>query len=153
MSHKADSKLNYGMEESNVEPELKITHLDKVRILKSLKAVRHTADMKKFEAFAKKIESATLIDSTSVPDNLVTMNSRVRYQNLASEDEHIAVIVYPKYAHAGKENISVLSPFGVALFGSLVGQEIEYASAGNVCNKLRILQILYQPEMAGHYLI
>ncbi len=153
MSHKTASRQNHGTHESNVEPELKITYLDKVRILKSLKALRHTGEMKKFEAFAKKLESATLIDSTSVPDNLVTMNSRVRYQNLASNEEHIAVIVYPKYAHAGKENISVLSPLGIALFGSRVGQECDYVSAGNVCNKLRILQILYQPELAGHYLI
>ncbi len=130
-----------------------ITRLDKVRIKKTLKTLQHTELYKQYASFIRKIDAATVIDSLQVPDNLVTMNSCIIYEDIKSVSRHEVILVYPQYEDLEAYKISVLSPLGIAIFGATVGTVTSYQNTiGEEC-KLRILKIVYQPEMSGHYLI
>ena len=47
--------------------------------------------------------------------------------------------------------ISILAPVGSALLGLTEGDEIEWPSPGGGALRVRIMEILYQPERAGDY--
>ena len=50
--------------------------------------------------------------------------------------------------NAGK--VSVLAPIGTALLGYRAGETVEWEVPGGV-RRLKIEQVLYQPEAAGDY--
>lgn len=93
---------------------------------------------------------AQIIEPKDVPPNLVTMNSRVTYENMKSGDRHTVRLVYPRDANAGENQISVLAPLGSALLGLSEGQQIEWVMPGGI-RGIKILEIVYQPEAAGDW--
>tara|TARA_R110002049_G_scaffold2743_5_gene21143 strand:- start:19609 stop:20004 length:396 start_codon:yes stop_codon:yes gene_type:complete len=125
-----------------------ITRLDKVRIKKILKKSEQD-----YPELSDRVESASVIDAIDVPNDLVTMNCRIRCQDPETKSITEITLVYPRYADEEIGNVSILSNAGIALFAANVGQTIEYQSSeGNIVS-LYIVEILYQPEHAGHYLI
>ena len=80
------------------------------------------------------LQSALVVDEKSIPDDAITMNSRVRYRHLdhleAPDTTETAVIVFPAQVSQATENVSILSPLGMALIGERVGTEIEYEAPG-----------------------
>lgn len=93
---------------------------------------------------------ARIVDPKDIPPNLVTMNSRVTYENMKSRERHTVRLVYPRYANAGESQISVLAPLGSALLGLSEGQEIEWVMPGGI-RRIKILEVVYQPEAAGDW--
>jgi regulator of nucleoside diphosphate kinase len=69
----------------------------------------------------------------------------------SSDDEFRLTLVYPKGLDASGEKISVLAPVGSALLGLAQGDQIEWPSPGGGMLKVRIEEVLYQPERAGEY--
>ena len=78
------------------------------------------------------------------------MNSRVALVDPQSGQEHRYSLVFPADANAAEGRISVLAPLGTALLGASRGQTVEWSAGGNL-RRLRIEEILYQPEAAGDY--
>ncbi|TVQ38601.1 MAG: hypothetical protein EA384_08630 [Spirochaetaceae bacterium] len=80
------------------------------------------------------LQSALVVDENSIPHDAITMYSRVRYRHLdrreAAAATETAVIVFPAQASQAPENVSILSPLGMALIGERVGTEIEYEAPG-----------------------
>lgn len=93
---------------------------------------------------------AQIIEPKEVPRNLVTMNSQVTYENLHSGKKHTVCLVYPRDANIRENRISVLAPLGSALLGLSEGQEIEWLMPGGT-RRLRVLEVVYQPEAAGDW--
>jgi regulator of nucleoside diphosphate kinase len=58
--------------------------------------------------------------------------------------------VYPREARDGTGCVSVLAPIGAALLGLQVGQAIDWPLPGGRTKRLRIVEVPYQPEAAGH---
>ena len=97
------------------------------------------------------LDSAEVIEPERVPRDVATMNSTVRYRDVRTGEEGEFTIVYPEDADPARGRISVLSPVGAALIGHAEGDEAELPLPHGRTRGIRILQILFQPEAAGHF--
>jgi regulator of nucleoside diphosphate kinase len=72
------------------------------------------------------IERATVVEPDEVPADVVTMNSRVRFRDEVTGEEHDVTLVYPEEQSLEQHKMSVLTPVGAALIGLSVGQSIAW---------------------------
>jgi regulator of nucleoside diphosphate kinase len=86
-----------------------------------------------------------------MPQDIVTMNSIVRFFVESTKQEFELTLVYPKDMDSNGKNISILAPVGSAMLGLAIGDEIEWPKPGGGTLKVRITEILYQPERSGDY--
>ncbi|BFU94406.1 MAG: RNA polymerase-binding protein Rnk [Nitrospira sp.] len=100
------------------------------------------------EALQGELDRAHIVKPAAVPPDVVTMNSRVRLIDAETKEEQVYTIVFPSQANVEQRKISILAPIGTAILGYRVGDTVEWSVPGGV-RKLRIEEILYQPEAAG----
>lgn len=106
----------------NVEPNLIISNTDLQRLL----PVLDLHDTPASEALATELHRAVIVEPHAMPDDVVSMNSEVVYEDLDSKTRRTVTLVYPKDADATRGRISVLAPVGSALLGLRVGQTISW---------------------------
>lgn len=97
------------------------------------------------------LDLAQVTGSNEVPDNVVTMNSRVQFEDLSTREHGTVTVVYPQDADSVNGKISVLSPVGAALLGLTEGDEAELPLPRGQIRRIRIESVLYQPEAQGHF--
>lgn len=97
----------------------------------------------------EELDRARVLDFPEVPTDLVTMNSRFRYHNLTDDKISEITLVYPMHADLEERRISVTAPLGAALIGLREGEEIYWTFPDGKQKKLKVLEILYQPESNG----
>jgi regulator of nucleoside diphosphate kinase len=132
--------------------KLIVNKLDFSRIKKSIADAKHfnSISTKEADKLVKELESATVVEPEEIPDNVVTMNSIVKVSFLNDAKQIQFRIVYPDQANFRENKISIFSPIATALIGYKVNDEIEWlVPAGPT--KIKIDEILYQPEAAGHF--
>jgi regulator of nucleoside diphosphate kinase len=105
----------------------------------------HRDELQGLEA---ELDRAQTLASRDVPENLVTMNSRVRFIDLATGEEMACSLVFPDEADIDQNKVSVLAPIGTALLGYKAGDTLELKVPTGL-RRLRIKEVLYQPEAAG----
>jgi regulator of nucleoside diphosphate kinase len=103
------------------------------------------------ETLEEILDLARVVDSGKVPANVVTMNSRVLFEDVRTNDTGTVTIVYPAEANPSEGKISVLSPVGAALLGEPEGRELELPLPHGQSRRIRIASVLYQPEAQGDY--
>jgi regulator of nucleoside diphosphate kinase len=96
------------------------------------------------------IARAEIVDSQKIPRDVVTMNSLVKFRDLGDREVFVYSIVYPDAADYAKGKVSVLAPIGMALLGCRAGDVVEWPVPAGI-RKLKIEEVLYQPEAAGQY--
>ena len=96
------------------------------------------------------LESAKIVDPHDVPGNIVTMNSIVKVSFLSNNKQLQFRIVYPDQANLKENKISIFSPIATALIGYKENDEIEWIVPSGL-TKIKIDEIIYQPEAAGDY--
>lgn len=93
------------------------------------------------------LESAQTVAPEEVPENVVTMNSRVRLRDDERNEEMTCSLVFPLEARDSEDlrerSISVLSPIGMSILGRQVGHVVG--------GRIRVDEMLYQPEAAGDF--
>ncbi|HKS73611.1 MAG TPA: nucleoside diphosphate kinase regulator [Terriglobales bacterium] len=94
------------------------------------------------------LDRAVILSPFVIPPDVVTMHSRVRVRDLSANQDSTYTLVFPRDADFKQGKISVLAPVGTAILGSRVGDVIEWKVPGGI-RKLRIEEVLYQPERAG----
>lgn len=97
----------------------------------------------------KELERAEVVAPEQIPPNVVTMNSTVHFMIVDSGEDFRLTLVYPKDVEGQADRISVLAPIGSALLGLSVGDELEWPRPGGGMSKVRVVDVLYQPERAG----
>ena len=103
-------------------------------------------DREHVEALRRKVNGARVVPSDDVPADVVTLDSRVRVTDLEGSCDAIYTVVPGAHGSAG--TVPVLSPMGVALLGRREGDEVGcWLDTG--LRRLRITDVLYQPEAAG----
>jgi regulator of nucleoside diphosphate kinase len=108
------------------------------------------SDSQHLDSLKEELDRAHIVMPKDIPVDVVTMNSRVRLSDMSKEDEQVYTLVFPRDADATTGKISVLAPVGTAILGYRVGDMIEWqVPAGK--RKLKIVEVLYQPEAAGDY--
>ena len=96
------------------------------------------------------LSQARVVAPKDVPPDVVTMNSKTRLRDLETGEEVTYTLVFPDQANIEQGRISVVAPVGTAMLGHRVGDEFEWeVPAGSV--RLRVEEVLYQPEASGHY--
>ncbi len=98
-------------------------------------------------SLAAELEKAVVIDSRRIPPDVVTMNSRVRFEDQSTGAVRDVTIVFPDQAEASQGKVSVLAPIGTALLGLSVGESILWPFPDGSTRSLRVLDLIYQPEL------
>lgn len=129
-----------------------ITDFDKARLEELIGVAEdfgahHRKDL---DALAGELAKAKVVRSSKVPPDVVTMNSKVVLRDVDTGEEMTYVLVFPKDADVDAGKISILAPVGTAIIGYSKGDVIEWPVPSGV-RRIRIEEILYQPEKEGDY--
>lgn len=129
-----------------------LSKLDFSRIYKCISDAKrlNTIGAKEIENLLKELNSAKVVEPHEIPCDVVTMNSIVKISFLNTSKTIKFQIVYPDQANIKENKISIFSPVATALIGYKVSDEIEWIVPLGL-TKLRIDEIIYQPEAAGDY--
>ena len=127
---------------------LYITQLDMNRLrslIESMKSSRE--DLKTLGA---ELDQASVVPPSDIPPDVITMNSKAQVRDVEDDELMTYTLVFPGKANVDEGLVSVLAPIGTAMLGHRVGDEFEWqVPAGSV--RLRVENVLYQPEAAGNY--
>jgi regulator of nucleoside diphosphate kinase len=129
-------------------PKITISSLDAERLESLLEAMSKSSFPGKAQLETELLR-ADILEPREMPSNVVTMNSTVRFKVLTSGEDFTYTLVYPKDMDANSNKISVLAPVGSALLGLSQGEEIEWPAPGGGVLKVRIEEVVFQPERAG----
>ena len=102
------------------------------------------------EHLESELSRAQVVPPEDVPRDVVTMRSRVRYEDGSGQAKSVT-LVYPHEANPSEGRISVLAPLGAALLGLRVGDTIDWPLPGGRTRKIRVTEVEYQPEADGEY--
>ena len=129
-----------------------INRLDYARIKKCINDAKQFKSITSIEAdnLLKELDSAKIMEPESIPSNVVTMNSIAKITFLNNNKQVQFQIVYPDKANLKENKISIFSPIATSLIGYKVNDEIEWIVPGGL-TKIRIDEIIYQPEATGDY--
>lgn len=128
------------------KPRLTVTIQDFDRIQDTL----HSFAGLQTDQLAQELSCAKLVDPEDVPPQVVTMNSELIYEDVATGVRRNIRLVYPHEADADRGWVSVLAPLGNAVIGLQEGQQIDWVMPGGK-RRLKIVEITYQPEAAGDW--
>lgn len=128
---------------------IQITDYDMERLKELLRATRLSGKQEEtLTQLEKELKRARVVSSGNVPAEVITMNSKVRIKDLDTNEEMVFQIVFPSEANLDENRISILAPVGTAMLGYKVGDIVRWQVPAGI-RKLRIEEILYQPEAAG----
>lgn len=127
-----------------------LTHGDhrRLRSLVDQRLSSKEGELANMAALRQRLRGARVVDPSQIPRNVVTMNSHVVLRNLDSGDRLTCRLAYPHDARQSPGDVSISRPLGTAMLGKRVGQVIRWPS-GTRDRRMRIQQVLYQPEAAG----
>jgi regulator of nucleoside diphosphate kinase len=134
----------------NSRPKIILTSQDLERLESLLESLPANAFPGK-ETLRAELDRADIVEPDQIPPSVVTMNSTVRFRIDSSGEDYCLTLVYPRDIDDTGEKISILAPVGSALLGLSTGDEIEWPSPGGGRIKVRIVEIIYQPEREGKF--
>ena len=126
-------------------PQIYLTHDDMDRLLQLIESYPG----KRFDRLEGELLRAKVVPREKLPQDVVTMNSRVVFENETTGIRREITLVYPGMADIDAGRISILVPVGTALLGLRVGQSIDWELPGGEKQRYRIVGVPYQPEAAG----
>lgn len=131
---------------------IQITELDYGRLNALIEKTRARNEgeheyLRKLEA---EMDRAEIVKAEDIAANVITMRSTIRLKDLVSGEANTYSLVFPTEADFSQGKISVLAPIGTAILGYKTGDTIEWRVPSGV-RKLKVDEVLYQPEAAGDY--
>lgn len=93
------------------------------------------------ERLGAELDRALVVPAERLPADVVTMDSRVTFEDERSGAVREVVVVYPGAADASSGRVSVLAPVGAALIGLRQGDEIDWPLPDGRTASLRILSV------------
>jgi regulator of nucleoside diphosphate kinase len=103
------------------------------------------------EQLAEELEHAAVVPSEGIPEDVVTIGSRVVFVDETTGRQRYVRIVDPMHADLAQLEISVLAPVGAALLGLPVGGSIDWQFPDGKTRRLRVKELIYQPESGRSY--
>lgn len=131
-------------------PPVIINELDAERIDRLLEQPEF-ASLPVAATLTAELDRARMCKPAEMPDDIVTMNSQVKFRDLSTGEVRVRTLVYPSQMSDSNRQLSVLAPVGAALLGLRVGNSIHWELPGGSTTRLEVLELLYQPEAAGEY--
>ena len=111
---------------------------------------RNGVDKEYLNKLEAELERAEVVDAKDIPADVITMRSKVRLKDLVSGESNTYSLVFPREADFVEGKISVLAPIGTAILGYRLGDTIEWPVPSGL-RRLKVEEILYQPESAGDH--
>jgi regulator of nucleoside diphosphate kinase len=130
---------------------IQVTQADYERLQRLIAAWSDNRDVAAAEALAEELDRAEVVPAERIAGNVVTMNSHVVFEDPQTAERRDVWLVYPHGSDVERGRISVLAPVGSALLGLTVGQTIDWPLPGGHAKRLRVVEVVYQPEQAGDY--
>ena len=132
--------------------EAVVTEEDRSRLGEMIRSLRTIGDPFRYHLreLEDRLRHATAVRQAALDPGVVSMNSTVRVVDLDTGRADTLTLVYHGQAGVFDNRLSVLTPLGLKLVGSHVGDEIEWQVPAGV-RRLKVERILYQPEAAGHF--
>ncbi len=130
------------------KPPITVSRSDLARIEALLERLP-AAEAANLDALRVELDRADVVEPAAMPADTVTMNSTVTFEDEGNGEKLTLTLVYP--AAAGVPGtVSILAPVGSALLGLARGQQIDWPVPDGHKRRLRVLEISYQPDAAGH---
>lgn len=98
------------------------------------------------ELLEEELSKASIVPDDELPQDVVSMNATVRFQDLDTEKESTVTLVYPHEANIDENKISILAPVGSALIGLRVGQMIIWPVPNGKEKRMKVTSVLNQLE-------
>jgi len=132
--------------------EIRITENDKKRLAELIRVARDFGDRTRHDlkGLEEELAKAAVVAPQDIPEDVVTMNSKVILVDMDSHEEMTFRLVFPQDADVDAGLISVLAPIGTAILGYAEGDIVEWPVPSGI-RRIQIKDILYQPEAAGDF--
>lgn len=130
-------------------PDIVLTATDERRLAHLLRAKAAELDPRTLELLEDELQRATIVESSRIPANVVTMNSVVSFEDVDTGHRSEVTLVYPSADSGAEGRVSILAPVGSALLGLSVGDSIDWPVPGGRSRRLKVTAVHYQPEAAG----
>ena len=130
-----------------------ISQTDRDRLGNLIEQIRDQgdrSDLTYVNELEEELEFAEVVAPADIPPDVVTMRSKIRLEDQDTKEQSVYSIVFPSEANFEERKISVLAPLATAMLGHRLGAIVEVAAPGRV-RRLKLLEIIYQPEAAGDY--
>jgi regulator of nucleoside diphosphate kinase len=135
----------------HMEKQMVVTISDYQRLLGLMEfSSLKSKDPEVADCLIRGLKSAKMLFQQNIPPAIVTMNSRVLLVELSCGSEIELTISYPHDSNSDEGRISIISPAGVALFGSQEGEVVSWRIPTGVV-EFKVKKVTYQPEAAGDY--
>lgn len=134
----------------NTKPHIILSSRDLERLESLLDSVPEDAFPGRAALLAE-LDRAEVVEPEQIPPTVVTMNSTVRFAVEPSGEEFCLTLVYPRDMDGSPGRVSILAPVGSALLGLAPGDQIEWPGPGGKVIRVRLVDVVYQPESAGEY--
>ncbi|HBV20278.1 MAG TPA: nucleoside diphosphate kinase regulator [Nitrosomonas sp.] len=132
----------------NQRPEIIISSLDAERLDRILVSLGNKQFPGK-DALLAELDRADIVAPEEMPPDIVTMNSTVKFKEIASGKVFSLTLAYPHENHNSDATVSILAPVGSALLGLKEGDQIEWPKPGGGLLLVEIIEVVYQPEREG----
>jgi regulator of nucleoside diphosphate kinase len=129
-------------------PPIYLSQPDLDRLTDLLEAYAVGAGGRRFEQLEGELTRAKVVPPDQIPQDIVTMNSRVLFEDEKTGERREVTLVYPKDADIDAGKISVLVPVGSALLGLRVGQSIDWMLPNGEKRRYRVIAVPHQPQPA-----
>lgn len=130
-----------------------ISKFDQARlqeVIDTMKAQSGKREWSRGDELQKRLTESTAVEPAEIPPDVITMNSITRVRDKESQQEGVYNLVFPSDSKPLEGRVSVLSSLGLALFGSHIGDVVEWDTPKGV-RHLEVIGIIYQPEAARHW--
>jgi regulator of nucleoside diphosphate kinase len=131
-------------------PSIYLTQDDLDRLLDLLEAYAAGSGGRRYDKLENELARAVVVSRDQIPKDVVTMNSRVEFEDETTGERHEFTLVYPGNADISKGSISILAPVGSALLGLSAGQSIDWDLPNGEKRRYRVISVPYQPEATEH---
>lgn len=92
----------------------------------------HSNTSAALQKLREELDRAIVIDPAAFPGGIVTMESTVEFEDLATSEIDEYTITFPDRASLERRRMSILAPIGTALIGCRVGDIVSWSTPGGV---------------------
>lgn len=126
--------------------EIFITQSDKDKLLEIIDkdySYNNYGTSLNLKVLETEIRRANVISNIKLPDNVITMNTRVVL--LIDDVEEELTLVFPDETDIKNNKISVLSPIGTAILGYREGSSLEW-NVPNGTVQIKVIRVTHLPK-------
>ena len=124
--------------------ERQLTETDYARLTKLAASLPHP----ELDAL---LMAAEVVPARAIDADVVTMYSKLEFEDVRTGQRHALVICYPRDAEPTAGYVSVLSPVGMGLLGLRAGRTGRWRTPAGEEVAARVLAVPFQPEATGDY--